>query len=45
MTDIYENNIKQHYIEYVEIYINVIWEQKFMIKQIRKLKKTNSIYF
>ena len=35
----YENNIKQHYIEYVERYINVIWEQKFMIKQIRKLKK------
>ncbi len=36
----YENNIKQHYIEYVERYINVIWEQKFMTKQIRKLKKT-----
>ena len=36
----YENNIKQHYIEYVERYVNVIWERKFMTKQIRKIKKT-----
>jgi len=36
----YENNIKQHYIEYVERYVNVVWERKFMIKQIRKIKKT-----
>ena len=24
----YENNIKQHYIEYVERYVNVIWKKK-----------------
>ncbi len=36
----YENNIKLHYIEYVERYVNVMWEKKFMTKQIRKIKKT-----
>jgi DNA-binding Xre family transcriptional regulator len=37
---IYENNIKQYYIEYVERYVNVIWIKKEMIKFIRKFKKT-----
>ena len=36
----YENNIKQHYIEYVERYVNVVWKQKFMTNQIKKVKKT-----
>ena len=36
----YENNIKQHYIEYVERYVNVIWKRKFLTNQIRKIKKT-----
>ena len=36
----YENNIKQHYIEYVERYVNVVWEQKFITNKIRKIKKT-----
>jgi len=36
----YENNIKLHYIEYVERYVNVVWKQKFLTKQIRKIKKT-----
>ena len=36
----YENNIKQHYVEYVERYVNVVWKKKFMIEKIRKLKKT-----
>jgi len=36
----YENNIKQHYIDYVERYVNVAWKQKFMTNQIRKVKKT-----
>lgn len=36
----YENNIKQHYIDYVERYVNVVWKQKFMTNQIRKVKKT-----
>ncbi len=36
----YENNIKQHYVEYVERYVNVVWQKKFMIEKIRKVKKT-----
>ena len=36
----YENNVKQHYIEYVERYVNVVWQKKFMIEKIRKVKKT-----
>ena len=36
----YENNIKQHYIEYIERYVNVVWEKKFLIDKIRKLKIT-----
>lgn len=39
----YENNIKQHYIDYVERYINVVWEKKFMIGKIRKLKITKKM--
>ena len=27
----YENNIKCHYVEYIERYVNVIWKKKFMI--------------
>ena len=36
----YENNIKFHYIEYVERYVNVIWKKKFIISKIRKLNIT-----
>ena len=36
----YENNTKQHFVEYIERYVNVIWEKKFMISKIRKLKLT-----
>jgi len=36
----YENNIKQHYIEYIERYVNIVWQKKFMIDKIRKIKKT-----
>lgn len=36
----YENNIKQNYIDYVERYVNVVWKKKFMTNQIRKVKKT-----
>ena len=32
----YENNIKLHYVEYVERYVNVIWKKKFKINKIRK---------
>jgi len=36
----YENNIKLHYVEYVERYVNVVWKKKFMIDKIRKIYKT-----
>jgi transposase len=32
----YENNIKLHYVEYVERYINVVWKKKDMIRQIKE---------
>ena len=32
----YENNIKLHYIEYVERYINVVWKKKDIIRQIKE---------
>ena len=36
----YENNIKFHYVEYIERYVNVVWKKKFIIIKIRKLKIT-----
>ena len=36
----YENNIKLHYVEYVERYVNVIWKKKFIVSKIRKLNIT-----
>jgi hypothetical protein len=36
----YENNIKLHYVEYLERYVNVIWKKKFLIEKIRKLSIT-----
>jgi hypothetical protein len=36
----YENNIKFHYVEYVERYVNVVWKKKFIVSRIRKLNIT-----
>jgi hypothetical protein len=36
----YENNVKQHYVEYVERYVNIMWKKDFIIEKIRKIKKT-----
>ena len=36
----YENNIKFHYVEYVERYVNVVWKKKFIVNKIRKLNIT-----
>ena len=36
----YENNIKQHYIEYIEKYVNTIWRKKLLVGLIRKKYKT-----
>ena len=36
----YENNIKLHYVEYVERYVNVVWKKKFIMNRIKKLNIT-----
>lgn len=36
----YENNIKFHYVEYVERYVNVVWKKKFIMNKIKKLNIT-----
>ena len=36
----YENNIKFHYVKYVERYVNVVWKKKFIVNKIRKLNLT-----
>jgi hypothetical protein len=36
----YENNIKFHYVEYVERYVNVVWKKKFIVSKIRKMNIT-----
>jgi len=35
----YENNIKQHYIEYIERYVNVVWKKKQTFEEIKDKKK------
>lgn len=36
----YENNIKFHYVEYVERYVNVVWKKKFIVNKIKKMNIT-----
>ena len=36
----YENNIKNHFVEYVERYVNVVWKKKFIVSKIRKMNIT-----
>lgn len=36
----YENNIKQHYVEYVERYVNVVWKKKQLVEFIRRKRIT-----
>jgi hypothetical protein len=36
----YENNIKLHYVEYVERYVNVVWQKKMITNKIQKIYKT-----
>jgi Putative transposase DNA-binding domain len=35
-----ETNIKQHFVEYVEAYVNCVWQKKFLIERIKKIKRT-----
>jgi len=36
----YENNIQLHYVNYVERYVNVVWNKKMMVEKIRKIFST-----
>lgn len=36
----YENNIKLHYVEYIERYVNVVWKKSFLVGKIRKMNTT-----
>ena len=36
----YENNIKEHFIEYLERYVNIMWKKKFLTQKIKNIKKT-----
>lgn len=36
----YQNNIQNHFVEYIERYVNVIWKKKVITEKIRKLGKT-----
>ena len=35
----YENNIKQHYVEYVERYVNIVWKKKETLTKIKDENK------
>jgi len=35
----YENNIKLHYVEYIERYVNIVWKKKETILKIKKENK------
>jgi hypothetical protein len=37
---IYSNNIRLHYVDYVERFVNVVWKKKMLIEKIRKLRPT-----
>ena len=37
---VFENNIKQHYVEYVEAYVNLVWHKRHLIELIRHRCKT-----
>uniref|UniRef100_A0A6C0H7S1 Cas12f1-like TNB domain-containing protein n=1 Tax=viral metagenome TaxID=1070528 RepID=A0A6C0H7S1_9ZZZZ len=36
---IYENNIKLHYVEYIERYVNIVWKKKETITKIKEENK------
>jgi transposase len=38
----YENNIKQHYVEYVERFVNVVWRKKELLTIIKKKRSISS---
>ena len=37
----YENNIKLHYVEYIERYVNIVWKKKETIVKIKEENKEN----
>ena len=37
---VFETNIKQHFVEYVEAFVNSVWQKDFLVERIRKTRKT-----
>jgi len=37
---VFETNIKQHFVEYVEAYVNAFWRKDELIEKIKKLRET-----
>ena len=35
-----KNNIKEHFIEYLERYVNIMWKKKYLTQKIKNIKKT-----
>ena len=37
---VFETNIKSHYVEYVELYVNAAWQKDDVTQEFRRIKKT-----
>ena len=37
---VFETNIKLHYVEYVELYVNAVWQKYDLTQRLRRIKKT-----
>ncbi len=35
----FENNIKEHFVEYVESYVNAVWQKDYLVQRIRATRK------
>jgi len=37
---VFKTNIKQHFVKYIEDYINAVWRKDELFEKIKKLRKT-----
>ena len=40
LATVFKNNIKMHYVEYVEAYVDCVWQKHDLISRIRRTRKT-----
>ena len=40
LATVFENNVKMHYVEYVEAYVDCVWQKHDLISRIRRTRKT-----